>query len=220
MIRRPPRSTLFPYTTLFRTPTTLPPPSLDPLAHDQGQHRQRRYCIRPPPPEHRVQAQTEKSRRREPCTHDCLVRVGPQRPAPETGRHAELRAGKEGHHDQGERREHDPHDALSRPITGEESTPRLRHDVDREGEEQDTRPPRRPRFDRWPNARRAQLGFEPPPQHNAARHLDDGIDPESRERHGAGGEAGHDGYYALERVVADRHSLERNPSAKESDAIH
>src|SRR3989441_10472021 len=27
MIRRPPRSTLFPYTTLFRSPTTLPSPT-------------------------------------------------------------------------------------------------------------------------------------------------------------------------------------------------
>src|SRR5256885_3675318 len=29
MIRRPPRSTLFPYTTLFRSPLLLPPPSPD-----------------------------------------------------------------------------------------------------------------------------------------------------------------------------------------------
>src|SRR6266480_230972 len=31
MIRRPPRSTLFPYTTLFRSRTCSPPPRLDPL---------------------------------------------------------------------------------------------------------------------------------------------------------------------------------------------
>src|SRR2546428_1968548 len=29
MIRRPPRSTLFPYTTLFRSPAMLPPPTRD-----------------------------------------------------------------------------------------------------------------------------------------------------------------------------------------------
>src|SRR5690349_24246171 len=34
MIRRPPRSTLFPYTTLFRSPPpALPGPDLDALAH-------------------------------------------------------------------------------------------------------------------------------------------------------------------------------------------
>src|SRR3712207_8109280 len=31
MIRRPPRSTLFPYTTLFRSPTIVPLPKADPL---------------------------------------------------------------------------------------------------------------------------------------------------------------------------------------------
>src|SRR5688572_32486172 len=34
MIRRPPRSTLFPYTTLFRSPQL--PPVLQPPAHDPG----------------------------------------------------------------------------------------------------------------------------------------------------------------------------------------
>src|SRR3712207_7079841 len=33
MIRRPPRSTLFPYTTLFRSAFALPPLSLMPLPH-------------------------------------------------------------------------------------------------------------------------------------------------------------------------------------------
>src|SRR6266550_6710216 len=68
---------------------TLPPPSLDAFSYDQRQHRQRGYRIRPPPAEHRIQPQTEQSRRREPRADDCLVRVGPQCPAPETGRHAE-----------------------------------------------------------------------------------------------------------------------------------
>src|SRR3712207_9020966 len=33
MIRRPPRSTLFPYTTLFRSPRNSAPPSLHPEQH-------------------------------------------------------------------------------------------------------------------------------------------------------------------------------------------
>src|SRR3712207_8673212 len=42
MIRRPPRSTLFPYTTLFRSPAlVLPPGELVSVRHhaDEGQHR-------------------------------------------------------------------------------------------------------------------------------------------------------------------------------------
>src|SRR2546426_7733385 len=41
MIRRPPRSTLFPYTTLFRSPTCAlheGAETRDGLAHDQGLH--------------------------------------------------------------------------------------------------------------------------------------------------------------------------------------
>src|SRR3712207_7888646 len=42
MIRRPPRSTLFPYTTLFRSPRLRTPPgrvrSHDPLGRDQHHH--------------------------------------------------------------------------------------------------------------------------------------------------------------------------------------
>src|SRR3712207_7445548 len=35
MIRRPPRSTLFPYTTLSRSAAAAPPPVTDPTARDQ-----------------------------------------------------------------------------------------------------------------------------------------------------------------------------------------
>src|SRR5216683_1831058 len=66
----------------------------------------------------------------------------------------------------------------------------------------------------------AELHSQPPPEHHAARHLDDGVDPKSRQRYGAGGETGGDRYYALERVVTDRHALEGDASAKQSDAIH
>src|SRR6266704_5741981 len=97
-----------------RYPTSaLRPPRLDPFTHDQGKHRKSSYWIGPPPAEHRVETQTEKSRRREPRTHDCLVRVRPERPAPEAGRQAQLRSSEEGHHDQRAHHEHDPHDALS-----------------------------------------------------------------------------------------------------------
>src|SRR2546427_7929636 len=37
MIRRPPRSTLFPYTTLFRSPDPARRPLLSPAAHQQRQ---------------------------------------------------------------------------------------------------------------------------------------------------------------------------------------
>src|SRR2546422_6450117 len=36
MIRRPPRSTLFPYTTLFRSPCKIMAPALDDLAHERA----------------------------------------------------------------------------------------------------------------------------------------------------------------------------------------
>src|SRR5205085_12651253 len=36
MIRRPPRSTLFPYTTLFRSEGMLPPEKLTPVLHYDG----------------------------------------------------------------------------------------------------------------------------------------------------------------------------------------
>src|SRR5260221_4753215 len=38
MIRRPPRSTLFPYTTLFRSSIERVPPSLPPLDRELGVH--------------------------------------------------------------------------------------------------------------------------------------------------------------------------------------
>src|SRR2546429_6668054 len=58
-----------------------------------------------------------------------------------------------------------PYTTLFRsPIAGEETTPRLSHDVDCQGEEQDACPARRPRFDNGPDARRAQLRPEPPPE--------------------------------------------------------
>src|SRR5438552_7313156 len=39
MIPRPPRSTLFPYTTLFRSPDDLVPPGVHPGQHDRGLDR-------------------------------------------------------------------------------------------------------------------------------------------------------------------------------------
>src|SRR5688572_31395568 len=39
MIRRPPRSTLFPYTTLFRSPTIAAVAGKEDLAADDAQHR-------------------------------------------------------------------------------------------------------------------------------------------------------------------------------------
>src|SRR6266576_3832089 len=41
MIRRPPRSTLFPYTTLFRSGPRCPPPSLTPPRHKASTSRRR-----------------------------------------------------------------------------------------------------------------------------------------------------------------------------------
>src|SRR2546422_2860969 len=38
MIRRPPRSTLFPYTTLFRSPQVSSSPAPAPPRHDHGRH--------------------------------------------------------------------------------------------------------------------------------------------------------------------------------------
>src|SRR5258708_23948651 len=46
MIRRPPRSTLFPYTTLFRSPLPPSPPSGPPL----GTYFSRRKLMQPAPP--------------------------------------------------------------------------------------------------------------------------------------------------------------------------
>src|SRR5256884_7249463 len=106
-----------------------------------------------------------------------------------------------------------PYTTLFRsPIAGEETTPRLSHDVDCQGEEQDACPARRPRFDCGADARRAQLRPEPPPEHNAAGNFDHRIHAEPGQRHRAGGETGENRYYALERVVADRHALEHDPS--------
>src|SRR3712207_7344505 len=56
MIRRPPRSTLFPYTTLFRSP--LPaggeqrPPLLPPALGAEGPERERRQAAHPDLPGH------------------------------------------------------------------------------------------------------------------------------------------------------------------------
>src|SRR5438094_4285826 len=61
--------------------SALRPPSLDPFAHGQGKHRKSSYRIGPPPAEHRVQTQTEKSRRREPRTARAST-AGPTRAAP------------------------------------------------------------------------------------------------------------------------------------------
>src|SRR3712207_7088991 len=41
MIRRPPRSTLFPYTTLFRSHTIVQDPAFDPYNFDMRPHAQR-----------------------------------------------------------------------------------------------------------------------------------------------------------------------------------
>src|SRR5438552_12614681 len=50
MIRRPPRSTLFPYTTLFRSPPAEPPSELP--ARDRRAAGSRRACrVSAPPPE-------------------------------------------------------------------------------------------------------------------------------------------------------------------------
>src|SRR3989442_11707960 len=48
MIRRPPRSTLFPYTTLFRSIWTLPVPwsAADPVPHAVGHPARRRLRVR------------------------------------------------------------------------------------------------------------------------------------------------------------------------------
>src|SRR2546422_4446143 len=43
MIRRPPRSTLFPYTTLFRSPTVRAPPTAIPAASPRQRRRYARY---------------------------------------------------------------------------------------------------------------------------------------------------------------------------------
>src|SRR2546430_6697149 len=52
MIRRPPRSTLFPYTTLFRSRHAVPDPggtaSLHDLGHDPGAHRPAAFPHREP----------------------------------------------------------------------------------------------------------------------------------------------------------------------------
>src|SRR3712207_7027940 len=53
MIRRPPRSTLFPYTTLFRSPPCSLPPCLSRRARRAGcprRPRSSRLRARPPPP--------------------------------------------------------------------------------------------------------------------------------------------------------------------------
>src|SRR5213080_3967194 len=65
---------------------SLAPPSLNPLAYDQRQHRQRRNRIGPPPVERGVQRQAQQRRERQPRAHDglvCVRRAGPGCPAPE-----------------------------------------------------------------------------------------------------------------------------------------
>src|SRR2546425_11937002 len=51
MIRRPPRSTLFPYTTLFRSGWSGAPPGPDPGAAQPDAGSSKRCSTPPPPPE-------------------------------------------------------------------------------------------------------------------------------------------------------------------------
>src|SRR3712207_7646312 len=48
MIRRPPRSTLFPYTTLFRSESDAPPPGAHPVGHHRADERARARDARRP----------------------------------------------------------------------------------------------------------------------------------------------------------------------------
>src|SRR3712207_7615236 len=65
MIRRPPRSTLFPYTTLFRSPCrlvpTLPGATSSSLSSGDWASFQANACSRPPPP-------TSRTLTRPPCS--------------------------------------------------------------------------------------------------------------------------------------------------------
>src|SRR4051794_41708337 len=54
MIRRPPRSTLFPYTTLFRSPRPHAPHVDAPGAHGQGPHRSEEHTSELQSPVHLV----------------------------------------------------------------------------------------------------------------------------------------------------------------------
>src|SRR2546422_10226201 len=119
---------------------SLSPPSLEPFPHDQRKHRQRSYGISPPPTQHGVQPQADKGRRGEPCTNDGLVRVRPQRPAPETSCYAELRSGQEGHHDQRERRERDADRTRFGAPARQQEPGGVGDDVDPEREQQEPRP--------------------------------------------------------------------------------
>src|SRR2546430_13294274 len=62
MIRRPPRSTLFPYTTLFRSRCSLPRSSVCRARGSAGIPHQLAFCTFPPPPrseEHTSELQSQ-----------------------------------------------------------------------------------------------------------------------------------------------------------------
>src|SRR6202790_1393331 len=91
MIRRPPRSTLFPYTTLFRSPVTPPPSAMIPLSRPKP--RSSSASVRRRSEEHTSELQSlielvcrlllEKKLKREPGGPPCPGgRGGIQRPGP------------------------------------------------------------------------------------------------------------------------------------------
>src|SRR5256885_12048819 len=74
MIRRPPRSTLFPYTTLFRSFTILSPNSLSPSFRDDADPEsqlQRRVPLCPNPTRQRSEEHT--SELQSPCNIVCRL---------------------------------------------------------------------------------------------------------------------------------------------------
>src|SRR2546426_7403632 len=72
MIRRPPRSTLFPYTTLFRSPHGPPPPALDGRALDGTRARAGGPGLRHHPG-HQPRSEEHTSELQSPCNLVCRL---------------------------------------------------------------------------------------------------------------------------------------------------
>src|SRR3712207_8835809 len=71
MIRRPPRSTLFPYTTLFRSRVRIPD---GPLWHDDEEHGERHFSVHARPWDRRAAVPRRRDHRSEEHTSELQSR--------------------------------------------------------------------------------------------------------------------------------------------------
>src|SRR2546427_4318521 len=102
MIRRPPRSTLFPYTTLFRSQLACAPrlPTVCTLEHAVLQSRVERAVVGGRSEEHTSELQSQSNlvcrlllEKKKTCNtahHDAVQAAPVQPPAPSTSHHSEL----------------------------------------------------------------------------------------------------------------------------------